>query len=101
MVMANLGHTSYIRLARNHKYNIYTVYIRYFRQGKYQICDHKRCKDMVLANPDHTSHSYNTVHRIKNVSTRGGRRRPEKGVLLNVPSVWVPQLATCKLSTQT
>jgi hypothetical protein len=39
------------RVGQNH---IYTVYVRYFWQGNYQIYGHIRCIYTVLANPIHT-----------------------------------------------
>jgi len=38
------------RVGQNH---IYTVYIRYFWQGNYEIYGHIRCIYTVLANPMH------------------------------------------------
>jgi hypothetical protein len=40
----------FFRVGQNH---IYTVYVRYFWQGKHQIYGHIRCIYMVLANPSH------------------------------------------------
>jgi hypothetical protein len=41
------------RVGQNH---IYTVFIRYFRQGHHQIYDDIRCIYMVLANPRQTAY---------------------------------------------
>jgi hypothetical protein len=44
--------THMFRVGQNH---IYTVYIRYFWQGKHQIYGHIRCIYTVLANPTYVS----------------------------------------------
>jgi hypothetical protein len=62
-----IPHNGHIRrVGQNH---IYTVYIRYFWQGNYQIYGHIRCMYTVLANPTHTfctccicSHALLSVH---------------------------------------
>ena len=55
-------HLVIFRVGQNH---IYTVYIRYFWQGKHQIYGHIRCIYTVLANP-----SYCNAHN----TPRGGQK---------------------------
>jgi hypothetical protein len=61
---------TYIGWARTIYLYVYTVYIRYFKQGNHHTYGHTRCVYTVLANPTHTAQSINSVRSERRLEFR-------------------------------